>query len=265
MQALTQRLLGRAKTMGFGSLSLIAFFALWEVVTVTGVLPSSIVPEPTRVFVALFDALVNGELLEYTAISLINVLAGLALSILAGISVGLLIGVYSRRLSRYFMPFLRICEKLNPFALLPIFVLIFGIGREEKIAVVFWVSVWPLLFATIDGVSSLDVDTLKSARAMGAKRWTLLRKVIIPMMTPTIFSGMKGSAQVAFFMIIASEMMAASTGLGWYFMKIKTAYQPPLMYGIILFITVLAILVNLLFTVIEKRVSKWRVETLGSN
>jgi NitT/TauT family transport system permease protein len=260
-----QDFLRRVKAVGYGSLSIIAFFVLWEVVTVTGVLPSSIVPEPTRVFVALFDALANGEMLEYTAISLVNVLAGLALSIAVGIGAGLLIGIYAKRFSRYLLPFLRICEKLNPFALLPIFVLIFGIGREEKIAVVFWVSVWPLLFATIDGVSHLDVDTLKSARAMGAKRWTLLYKVIIPMMTPTIFSGMKSSAQVAFFMIIASEMMAASTGLGWYFMKIKTAYQPPLMYGIILFITVLAILVNVLFTVVEKRVSKWRVETLGGS
>jgi NitT/TauT family transport system permease protein len=250
------------KTFAFGSLSLIGFFVLWEVVTATGILPSSIVPKPSRVFVALFDALTQGEVLKYTAISLVNVLAGLVLAIAVGVIVGLLVGIYLKRLARYLMPFLRICEKLNPFALLPVFVLIFGIGQEEKIAVVFWVSIWPLLFATIDGVSNLDTDTLKSARAMGATRGKLLYKVIIPMMAPTIFSGMKSSAQVAFFMIIASEMMAASTGLGWYYMKIKNAYQPPLMYGVILFITVLAIAVNVLFSVIEKRVSRWKTKTL---
>jgi NitT/TauT family transport system permease protein len=263
LRGLLPGLLSKLRGLALGSLSLVAFFALWEFVTAFGILPSSIVPEPTRVFAALYNSIVNGELLEYTAISLFNVLVGLSLAIGVGIAVGLLIGIYLKRLSRYLMPFLRVCEKLNPFALLPIFVLIFGIGRQEKIAVVFWVSVWPLLFATIDGVGTLDIDTLKSARAMGAGRWTMLYKVIVPLMTPTIFSGVKSSAQVAFFMIIASEMMASNIGLGWFFMKVKTAYQPPLMYGIILFITVLAIGVNVLFTLVEKRVSRWRVKTLG--
>ncbi|MDR1714032.1 MAG: ABC transporter permease [Coriobacteriales bacterium] len=250
--------------LAFGAIPILAFFALWQAVTALGILPSSIIPQPSRVFTALVNAFAQGDLLRYAAISVVNVLAGLALSIFFGISVGLLAGIYLKRFSRYLLPFLRVCEKLNPFALLPIFVLIFGIGRVEKIAVVFWVSVWPLLFSTIDGLVNLDVDTLRSARSMGAKRLVLLRKVIVPMMTPTIFSGIKSSAQVAFFMIIASEMMASSTGLGWYYMKVKTAYQPPLMYGIVLFITAMAILVNLLFTLIEKRFSKWRVQSLGT-
>jgi NitT/TauT family transport system permease protein len=256
--------LRKLRSAAFGSLSIIGFFVLWELVTVTNILPSSIIPTPTRVFAALFDALIEGEMLRYTAISLINVLIGLALAIVVGIVVGLLAGIYLKRFSRYLLPFLRVCEKLNPFALLPVFVLLFGIGRLEKVAVIFWVAVWPLLFATIDGIGNLDVDLLKSARAMGASRKKLLFKVIIPMMTPTIFSGMKNSAQIAFFMIIASEMMASNAGLGWYFTKVKTAYQPPLMYGIILFITVLAILVNIAFTVVEKRLSRWRTDALAN-
>jgi NitT/TauT family transport system permease protein len=205
-------------------------------------------------------ALASGELLALTGYSLVNVFAGLALAIVTGIAVGLAVGVLLKPLAAYVLPFLRICEKLNPFALLPVFLLLLGIGREQKIAVVFWVAVWPLLFATIDGAKALDSEIIKATRSMGASSRELVLKAVAPMMVPSFFAGMKSSAQLSFFMIIASEMMGSSYGLGWYFLSISHAYRLGMMYGVILFITLLAIGVNVLFTMLERHFSRWRPE-----
>jgi NitT/TauT family transport system permease protein len=224
----------------------------------TGILPTIIIPEPTRIIVALFDLAVSGVLFDLTAYSLLNVLSGLLLSIVVGIGIGFALGLYGKRLHRYVLPFFRICEKLNPFALFSVFILLFGIGREEKVAIVFWVSVWPMLFATLDATRNLDGDMIRSALSIGASGRKLFTKVIFPMTMPSIITGVKSSAQLAFFMLVASETMAATNWLGLYFMQMSRSYNLPLVYGLIIFITLLAISINIVFTLIDKHFSTWR-------
>ncbi|MDR1082563.1 MAG: ABC transporter permease [Coriobacteriales bacterium] len=255
---MTTTIAGRLKRFGLGASGILAFFALWQLVTMTQLIPRSLVPPPTKVFEVFFTNLVEGKLTDPTLFSLSNVALGLALAIAVGITLGFVVGLYLRRSERVFLPFFRICEKLNPFALFPIFIILFGIARLEKVMVVFWVSLWPLLFATVDGAHNLERPLLKSARSMGAKRGKLLFKVILPLMLPSIFSGLKLSATLAFFMIIASEMVGANNGLGWLYLVANHAYNLPLMYGIILFITLLAILINVLFSFIERRFQLWK-------
>jgi NitT/TauT family transport system permease protein len=241
-----------------GAIGIAAFFAIWQAVTAGGLIPKSLVPPPTRVFEVFFENLVDGKLIEPTLFSLSNVALGLLLAIVVGIALGFAVGLYLRHIDQVFLPFFRICEKLNPFALFPIFIILFGIDRLEKVMVVFWVSLWPLIFSTVDGVRALDRGLLKSALSMGAQRQKLFVKVIIPLMLPSLFAGLRQSATLAFFMIIASEMIGASDGLGWLYLVANHAYNLPLMYGIILFITVLAIAINLLFTLIERRFQAWK-------
>jgi NitT/TauT family transport system permease protein len=248
----------KLKRFGLGTLGVVAFFALWQLVTTTQLIPRSLVPPPTEVFEVFFENLFEGKLTGPTLFSLSNVALGLALAIIVGIVLGFVVGLYLRRVDRIFLPFFRICEKLNPFALFPIFIILFGIARLEKVMVVFWVSLWPLLFSTVDGTHNLDRALLKSALSMGAKRGKLLTKVILPLMLPSIFSGLRLSATLAFFMIIASEMVGANDGLGWLYLVANHAYNLPLMYGIILFITLLAIIINVLFSFIERRFQSWK-------
>jgi NitT/TauT family transport system permease protein len=187
-----------------------------------------------------------------------NVFLGVLLAIVVGLGVGTLIGLYLRRFDRIFLPFFRVCEKLNLFALFPLFMIFFGTGRLEKVAVVFWASVWPLIFSTVDGSHRLDRSLLKSARSMGAKRSRLLVHVIAPLMVPYFFTGLKSATTLSFFMIIASEMVGSTNGLGWLYIRTNFAYDLPLLYGVILLITVMSILINLLFSFIEKRFQAWK-------
>lgn len=250
--------LTKTKKICFGSLSLILFFALWQVASVTELVPSAVIPPPTKIFREIAGSFLSGKLIHLTLYSMINIGIGFLLCLLFSIPIGFLIGLNFHKFERVLLPFLRICEKLNPFALFPVFIILFGIGRLEKVMIVLWVAQWPLIFSTVEGTRNLDRSIMKSARAMGARGWNLLSKVIVPLALPYIFTGLKTSAQLAFFMIIASEMVGASDGLGWMYLTASHAYNVPMMYGIILYITLLAILINLIFTKIEKRFSVWK-------
>ncbi|MDR3279015.1 MAG: ABC transporter permease [Synergistaceae bacterium] len=253
----------KACDAAYRSLSVILFFAIWQAASSLEFVPSAVIPPPSRVASAIVESLLKGQMAAMLWYSIINVALGFAVSFIICIPAGLVIGAYYSRFEHVLLPFLRICEKLNIFALFPVFMILFGIGRLEKIMVVLWVSQWPLLFVTIDGSRNLDRYMLKAARSMGARGWKMVRKVIIPMMTPYIFVGMKSSVQLSFFMIIASEMVGANRGLGWLYRTANHAYNVPLMYGIILVITVLAIVINVIFTRAERHFLTWRPDAFG--
>ncbi len=240
------------------------FFAVWEFVTVAEIVPVAVIPTPVTVLGAIIGSIKSGQLIMQTGLSLVNIGIGFFLAIFICIPLGLIIGIYFKTFEKILIPFLRMCEKINPFALFPIFMILFGIGHVEKVMVVLWVSQWPLLFNTIDGARYLDRAIIKSALSMGAKKRVLIFRVIVPMTLPYIFTGLKNSAQLAFFMIIASEMVGASEGLGWQFLSANMSYNVPMMYGIIIYVTVLAIIINLLFTKLEKRFSIWKQSTFNT-
>jgi NitT/TauT family transport system permease protein len=205
----------------------------------------------------------NLTLLGHTLKSLARIARGYLLAAALGITLGFLLGTYFSPLERLMLPFFRVCEKLNPFAIIPVFMIIFGIGDEEKIAVVFWAAFWPILFNTRDGAKSVDQTLTRAARTMGAGRLKLLTSVILPYTLPSVFTGLKLAIRVSFFMIIASEVVGATSGLGWYYVQQKILYKLPLVYGSILFITLLAIVFNALFSRLERRFLVWKEKSFG--
>jgi len=249
----------------YGSIAIILFFLLWEVASTYGLLPSSVIPPPTKVIAALATSVKSGELIYHMRISLFRALWGFLLAAVISIPMGFLLGTFFKTFEKALLPFLRMLEKLNPFALFPVFMILFGIGNLEKIAIIFWVAQWPLLFNTIAGTRSIEPNMIKAARSMGANKKVLFFKVILPAAVPGIFTGVKIAAQVSFFMIVASEMAGSSQGLGWYYLSCSQSYHVPLMYGIILFITVLSVIINLLFTRLEKHFLVWKETSFQHN
>ena len=234
------------------------FFLFWEIGG--RYVPRGVLSSPGRVIHALTEVLSNGVLLKHTGISLQRVGMGFALAGAAGLVMGFLLGSYFKRLERLFLPFFRICEKLNPFAIIPVFMILFGIGTEQKVAVIFWAAFWPILFNTQEGAKSVDPQMIRAARSMGAKRFRVFTEVILPHTGPSIFTGLKIAARVSFFMIIASEVIGSSSGLGWYYVQQTIVYKLDLVYGVILYITLLAILTNELFRLLERRFLTWKTE-----
>lgn len=247
---------GKLRKIGIGSLPILLFFGFWE--AGARMIPEGVISPPSDAILAIFRSAASGILWEHTRISLYRVLLGFGLSLTVGIPLGFLLGTFFNSAEKALLPFLRACEKLNPFAIIPIFMIFFGIGTAEKVVVIFWSALWPVLFNTMAGAKDIDVGLLRAARSMGATRRELFTKVILPYTTPNIFIGIEFAAQLSFFMIIASEVIGASTGLGWYYINSTARYDLPLMYGIVLFITVLGIIINRLFARLKQHFLVWK-------
>ncbi|MDR2615863.1 MAG: ABC transporter permease [Oscillospiraceae bacterium] len=250
--------------MLLGAVPIIIFFLLWQYAS--SVVPKGILPTPVKVFEGMFKEFIrtkpamnfgNKTLLGHAAESLSRIARGYLLAGGVGIVLGFLLGTYFKGLERFLLPFFRVCEKLNPFAIIPVFMILFGIGDVQKIAIVFWASFWPILFNTQEGAKNVDISLIRAARAMGAGRLMLFLKVILPATVASVFTGLKLAIRVAFFMIIASEVVGSTSGLGWYYGQVGNVYKLPLVYGTILLITVMAIILNLVFSRFERHFLRW--------
>jgi NitT/TauT family transport system permease protein len=244
------------------ALPIIAFFVLWQIGS--SHVPRGVISSPEKIAKAMWKAFIDPEhvLLWHTGQSLSRILRGYLLASVVGITLGFALGTYFRSLEKLFLPFFRVCEKLNPFAIIPVFMILFGVGDKEKIAVVFWAAFWPIFFNTQEGAKSVDLALVRSARSMGANRFKVFTGVIFPYTLPSIFTGLRLSSRVAFFMMVASETLGAINGLGWYYAQQRIVHKLSLIYGSILFITVLAILVNFLFVRLEKHFLVWKEAAL---
>jgi NitT/TauT family transport system permease protein len=167
--------------------------------------------------------------------------------------------------SRRLDPFFRLLSHLNPFSLAPVFMLFFGIGELEKLAIITLVAVWPVLFHTITGIRTVDPLIIKTAYSLNVSKLILMRDVLLPGALPTIITGLRVGTQMAVFMLIAAEMLGASAGLGWLVHNSAMLYQIPRMYAGGLSIIVLGICINQIILRIERNSLFWKdsIEFLG--
>jgi NitT/TauT family transport system permease protein len=154
-------------------------------------------------------------------------------------------------------------SQVNAFSLFPIFILFFGIGESAKLAVIFWSSLWPVLFMTLAGVRGVDRALLKTARSMNAPRATVFLKVTLPASAPAVFTGIRMGGSIAFLMLIAAEMVGASQGLGWLIHNSQVNNIIPRVFAAALIIALLGVCLNFLLRCLEAHVVSWKPESLG--
>ena len=135
------------------------------------------------------------------------------------------------RTAESFDPLLRILSQANPFALLPVFMFFFGIGETNKIAVVAWVALWPIIYYTLGGIRTVEPALVVTGRSLGLDGMTLTLRVLLPAALPTLFVGVRIGAGLVFFMLVAAEMLGASAGLGALVHNSAMNYQIPRMYA----------------------------------
>lgn len=255
----------RLKKIAYGSLSVILFFLLWEIASDTGLVDPVLVSKPSSIFAAIFKLVQSGQLFIHLSITLKRAATGFFIAIFVAIPAGFILGGLFKGLEPILSPMLRLLEKINPFALFPLFIFIFGIGEVSKVVLIFWVAQWPILFNTIAGLRDIDPLLVKSARSMGASKTFVFFKVIVPSALPSIFTGIKVGAQIACFMVISAEMLGASKGLGWLTVTAQVTYQIPLLFGASICIAVLGVVINELFAWLEALVSTGRQATFEKN
>jgi NitT/TauT family transport system permease protein len=233
------------------------FFLLWEIAPRLGWIDAQFAPPLSKVLATIWQLLAEDSLQVHLLVSLWRVGVGLLVSILIAVSLGLILGGWLTGLARALNPLLRILGQVNPFSLMPLFMLFFGIGERMKVAVLVWVCVWPILHHTITGVQAIDPALVKSALSMGISRQSLLTRVLLPGAARSVFVGIRVAAGLSFFMLIAAEMIGANAGLGWLMHNSAALYLVPRIYAVGTVIVILGVAINKVLLFLEQRIFFW--------
>jgi NitT/TauT family transport system permease protein len=242
---------------GHRSVLLIALLAAWEVTPRLGLVDPVFLPPFSEVIAAGWQLAQSGELYDDVSASLLRALSGFLISVALIVPLGMVVGWYAR-IGNLVNQFIEICRNTAPLALLPVFILLLGIGELSKITMVIYSCVWPLLLNTIAAVKQVDPLLIKSARTMGATPQQLFRKVILPAALPTIFVGIRLASASAMLVLVASEMVGAKAGLGYLIINSQYSFLIPQMYFGILGITVIGLAFNVVLEALERRFMRWK-------
>jgi NitT/TauT family transport system permease protein len=247
------------------SSGLVIFLVLWEIAPRLGWADSQFLPPLSTVLKAVGLLWTDGFLYTHIIVSLWRALLGMLLSVAIALPMGFILEGWFPKVSKQLDPLFRLLSHLNPFSLAPVFILFFGIGELEKLAIIALVAVWPVLFHTITGIRTVDPLFIKTARSLNVSKMILARDVLLPGALPTIITGLRVGTQMAVFMLIAAEMLGSSAGLGWLVHNSAMMSQIPRMYAGGLFIILLGICINQIILRIEKNSLFWKnsVEVLG--
>lgn len=239
------------------SIVLILFVLLWEFAPRIGLVERTFLPPFSEVVQAWLELLRSGELWRHFQASITRSVFGFVLAIILAIPLGLVIGWYA--LARdLFTPILEVFRNTAALALLPVFILILGIGEVSKIAIVFFGCTWPILLNTISAVKNVDPLYIKSARSMNISSFKLFYKVILPASVPTIFTGIRMAGTGAILLLIAAEMIGAKAGLGYFITYSQYNFLIAEMYAGIVTISLLGLLVNYGLSYLERYFSRWQ-------
>jgi NitT/TauT family transport system permease protein len=242
---------------GQRSLLLVALLAVWEIVPRLGLTDPTFLPPFSEVMGAGWQLAQSGELYDDVAASLLRALSGFLISVVVVVPLGLAVGWYGR-LGNLLNQIIEICRNTAPLALLPVFILLLGIGETSKITMVVYSCAWPLFLNTIAAVKQVDPLLIKSARTMGATPQQLFRKVILPASLPTIFVGIRLASASAMLVLVASEMVGAKAGLGYLIIYSQYSFLIPQMYFGILGITVIGLTFNAVLEALERHFMRWK-------
>ncbi|HEX5683035.1 MAG TPA: ABC transporter permease [Ideonella sp.] len=191
----------------------------WAVVVKT---ESAIFPTPWAVVTGALELVEDGTLWEHITASLFRVGVGFGLAVLVGIPLGLWMG-WVGGAYRTFNPIFQMLRPISPIAWIPVAILWFGVGEVSPIFLIFISSVFPLIVQTTSGVHTIDRRYLRAAANFGVSRTVLFRQVVIPAVLPEIIIGMRIGIGVAWLVVVAAEMIALRSGLGYLIMDSRNA------------------------------------------
>lgn len=242
-----------AATAGIGGLG------MWEALSRLGLVVPSVLPPPTSIVRALYEALASGDLLPHLGITLGRLAAGVAVGGTAGLLTGLAMG-WSSRLRGFADPFVSVVHPVPKLALLPLLMVFFGLGEAPKILVIAATSFFPMALNAMAGVRQISPVHFDVARSHGASRGQMLRRVVIPGSLPTVLTGVRLATNVALVTTVAVEMIAAQRGLGsqlwlsWQIMRVD------LLLATLTVIALLGVMVNRGMRLLARRAAPWLSE-----
>jgi len=235
-------------------LTVVVLLVLWEVIA--RALKSVYIPPISTIAVTFVHEWFSPTFAQQAIPSLYRMVVGYFFASVIGITIGIIIGTF-KRMYELLDPVLQFLRAIPPTAIIPVGILLIGIGDQMKMVVIAFGSMWPILINAADGARMVPAQRLDTARIFGLTPFETLWRVIIPSSTPMIASGMRTGLSIAFIMIVVSEMIGSTDGLGYYILSAQRTFAIPEMYGGIALLAILGYLLNTGFVWAEHRVLAW--------
>ncbi len=224
-------------------------------------LSESTLPHPLQMWDAAWDFARNGysgfTLWQHLWVSFSRLAKGLFWGVAIGVPIGLAMGL-SNRWRGIFDPVVELLRPIPPLALIPLFIVWFGIGEEAKVNLLLFAAVWIMVIAARSGVLAVNTTKVHAAYSLGASKPQVLRHVILPNALPEIFTGLRVAIGVCWGTLVAAELLGASSGLGFTIFKARQFFLLDLMLSAVILISILGVTMDVAMRMVEKRLIPWR-------
>jgi ABC-type nitrate/sulfonate/bicarbonate transport system permease component len=239
-----------------GVVVLLILGVLWEAAGRGAWVHKVLLPPLSSVLATLYDIIVSGEIVRHLGISLWRAALGYAAAAAAGIALGIAMG-YWRRVHEAFEIVIELARAVPPPAVIPLAMVFLGIGDALKVFVIFFACFFPILVNTIDGVRGAEPVLIRTARTFGATRLQTVWKVIIPAAAPTVITGLRVAIAIALILTVISEMIGATSGIGYFILGSQRTLNITQMYAGILVLALTGYAINRAFLFADARAMAW--------
>ena len=237
--------------------TLLGLVALWQLGDSLGLIPTLFLPSPANIAVALYRLWISGELWKHLEASLARLAVGWSVGTVFGIGLGVAVGLSSLLRS----PGMAVVSALFPIpkiALVPLFIIWFGIGEGSKIATLSFGVFFPTVIATAGGVDNVPRSLIRMAQSFGLSRSAIVRKVVLPAALPAILSGFRVTSSIAIVLLVAAEMIGAERGIGAFVLSAGNLYDTDNLLAGIVVLSLLGLTVSAMIGLAEKLLLAWR-------
>jgi NitT/TauT family transport system permease protein len=243
------------KLVGF--IFVIFFFGFWELAATQHWLDTQFIPTFSTVIEEMREMLAQHMFWEHIYYSVFRLSLGIVTAILVALPLGFLLAAKLPKVAAFVTPFLTTLSLINPFTLVPIFIILFKTGEMSKVLIIFWCVIFPALFSTMASVKNFNPIFIKAAKAMGTNGIKMFFSIILPGCFGRILTGIKTSVTFGFTVLIAVEELGADSGLGWLVHNAEKNYNIPRMYVGIVLIAVIGIIVATLLDRLQEWSVRW--------
>ncbi|WP_431224689.1 taurine ABC transporter permease TauC [Serratia sp. L9] len=249
------------RSLWLSTVTVLVILAVWWAVAALQLISPLFLPAPQQVLhqlmvIASPQGFMDATLWQHLAASLGRILVALLAAVLIGVPVGIAMGL-SETVCGILDPLIEIYRPVPPLAYLPLMVIWFGIGETSKILLIYLAIFAPVALSTLAGVRSVAQVRIRAAQALGASRWQLLRFVVLPSALPEILTGLRIGLGVGWSTLVASELIAATRGLGFMVQSAGEFLATDVVIAGISVIAIIAFGLELGLRALQRRLTPW--------
>jgi ABC-type nitrate/sulfonate/bicarbonate transport system permease component len=244
------------RTKLHGVLFLAGLLLGWELVARADLINPLMVPPLSRIVGIFWELTASGQIPMQILSSMRRAAAGYFIAAAIFIPLGIVMGL-SGPVYRLFEVVIEMLRPVPPPVVIPVAMLFFGLEDGMKVFVIFFSCAWPILLNTIDGVRNLDWVLLNTARTFGLSRAKTIRQIILPAASPQIMTGLRVSLPIMLILVVISEMVGSTDGIGYFILDSQRRFKVAQMYAGMLALALLGYALNQLFNLLHRMLLSW--------